>query len=87
MNRRIFGFGVSMLSLLPFLSGCTEMRPWLRPRSDDPSRIRPTEDENENGKDKVLDVQSDSKPFFKSSRLSGAMSSEGREIERSLGIQ
>lgn len=27
------------------------------------------------------------KNFFKSSRLSGAVSSEGRDIERSLGIQ
>jgi hypothetical protein len=87
MKRRMFGLGLSMLGLLPFLSGCTETRPWLRPRSDDPARARTSADTDEEDKDKVLDVKSESKPFFKSSRLSGAMSSEGRDIERSLGIQ
>ena len=39
---------------------------------------------------KILDVQSDSskpKPFFKSSRLSGGLSDEAREIERHVGVE
>jgi hypothetical protein len=85
MKRRLFGLSLSLLGLIPSLSGCTEMHHWLRPRSDDQARARPGEEEDD--KDKVLDVKSEKKPFFRPSRLPGAMSSEGADIERSLGIQ
>jgi hypothetical protein len=87
MKRRIFGLGMSLFGLLPFLSGCTETRPWLRSRSDDQARFHPADDETGDNPDKVLDVKSGTRPFFTNSRLSGGLSSEARDIERSLGIQ
>jgi hypothetical protein len=55
-----------------------------RTTADKPSMADPEVESN-----KILDVQSgqdEPKPFFKSSRLSGALSEEGREIESHLGI-
>ena len=85
MNHRILGLGLSLLGVCASLMGCTELNHGLRSRSDDQARARPREEENE--PDKVLDVKSESKPFFKSTRLPGALSDEGREVERSLGIR
>lgn len=95
MNTRRLQY-VQILSLavaLATLEGCEHFRHTLREK--DPDVVRSTlETKDEKAKDepetsKVLDVQSDPKkptPFFKGSRLSGAMSPEGREVERSLGI-
>lgn len=88
MKRRVFGLvglALSLSGVAPFLAGCEELHHGLKARSDDQARVEPGEDEEE-PKDKVLDVQSERKPFFKSTRLSGALSDEGRDIERSLGV-
>ena len=64
--------------------GCKSLHEQLRPHvehSEGDDASRPLGDE-------VRDIKSPEKaPFFKPSRLSGAMSDEGREIERDLGIR
>jgi hypothetical protein len=90
MNRRSRWVVPTLVYLLtvPPLAGCETLRQSRRARDDDHFQKAASAD-NEPGGDKVLDVQSsleERKPFFKPSRLSGAMSSEGREIERDLGI-
>lgn len=69
-------------------SGCTGLNHGARSKSEDRDQAREAEKEKEEGGgDKPLDVKSEGRPFFKSSRLPGAMSDEGREIEQSLGIK
>jgi hypothetical protein len=85
MKHRILGLALSLLGACAPLTGCTELNHGLRSRSDDQARAPSREEEDE--PDKVLDVKSEAKPFFKSTRLPGALSNEGREVERSLGIR
>ena len=82
MIRRILRLGPILVCAGMALPGCETLQHNLRPRSEDdaPRAAEAKSDEDESGDPPV------SKGFFKSSRLSGAMSSEGREIEQSLGI-
>ena len=99
MNHRRFPCGriVLLAFALAFttLAGCERYRHLLR--DSDPevartsketsSKVKASDEEPESSK--IFDVQSDakkSKPFFRGSRLSGALTDEGREIERDLGI-
>jgi hypothetical protein len=56
-------------------SGCESLHHTVRPQT-----------ENETAATAKPDDSTEAKGFFRSGRISGAMSSEGREIERSLGI-
>lgn len=96
--RRISSGRIVLLALalaITTLTGCEHYRHLVR--DSDPevartsketsSKVKTSDDEPESSK--ILDVQSDakkSKPFFRGSRLSGALTDEGREIERDLGI-
>lgn len=74
---------VLLACAVPVLSGCEWIDHNVRPRaSDDEPRLSDEPASPEAASDTEV-----AKGFFKSSRLSGAMSSEGRDIERSLGIQ
>jgi hypothetical protein len=90
MNGRLRGFSTTLLflGLWPLLTGCESMRNSVRHNdSHAKETAAKTEHDGEPGSDEVLDVKSSKpRPFFKPSRLSGAMSDEGREIERDLGI-
>ena len=99
MKRRRLVFGTAVLGLLPALAGCEWNHGALRPKSGDhdPDVTKTSaskdgegkKDEDDSETDKVLDVRSNgskSQPFFKATRLSGAMSDEGRDIEKDLGI-
>jgi hypothetical protein len=87
MNRR--WFGVTLISLLAFpaFSGCGWLHESLRPRNRAADAME-TKLEEDSDSQRIGRVQSEPpQGFFNSSRLSGAMSDEGREVERSLGIK
>ena len=88
MNIRGLAVKMGLLVSIASLAGCQSEHGLLRKAKlaqETESKESPTEVESDSSK--ILDVRSDKpKPFFKSSRLSGAMSDEGREIERDLGI-
>ena len=92
MNPR--HFGVLVLSALSvFSAGCERYKHIVRNEDATLSKTPAPDAKSEKDEvetDKINDVRSDPKkprPFFGSTRLSGAMSDEGREIERDLGIQ
>jgi hypothetical protein len=74
VKRRFLRIGLIIGSALALLPGCESLDHYRRPRSFED--VKPEAEES-----------SESKGFFKPSRVSGAMSSEGREIEQSLGIR
>jgi hypothetical protein len=74
VKRRVFRLGPILLSALAFLPGCELLERYRHPPAQD--EAKPDAEE-----------PSETKGFFKSSRIPGAMSSEGREIEQSLGIR
>ena len=81
MNRRILGLGLALFCACPGLVGCELLHHEERKHTDD----RVVEEEETPA---IGEVKSEApKGFFKSSRLPGAMSDEGRDIERNLGIQ
>jgi outer membrane murein-binding lipoprotein Lpp len=66
------------------LAGCDSLHHGVRQKDKDESAA---EAKKEPDGSEVYDVQSKTKqPFFKPSRLPGAMSDEGRDIENDLGI-
>jgi hypothetical protein len=71
VKRRILRLGLVLVWSAAFLAGCETLGHNKRPQSSDDAK---SEEERE------------ASTFWKSSRPSGAMSSEGRSIERSLGI-
>jgi hypothetical protein len=89
MNRRYQGVALALPLFFAMLAGCESPRHALRARDRDPDVAHASAETEEPESSKILDVQSDgknAKPFFRSSRRSGALSSEAREIEGSLGI-
>jgi hypothetical protein len=72
--RPVLRLGLTLLSVVLALPGCETLEHRRDARAHDDSKSE-SEEERE------------AASFFKSSRISGAMSSEGRSIERSLGIQ
>ncbi len=91
MNRRYQGVALALTCSCAMLAGCEPLHHSLRPKDKgrDPDVTHASAEVEESETSKILDVQSDgknAKPFFRSSRRSGALSSEGREIEGSLGI-
>ena len=80
---------LAALVLAPGLTGCETLRHTLRLERTHDGKADEAAGKAEVAPDKdvALDVQSPTpKPFFKPSRLSGAMSDEGRDIERDLGV-
>ena len=92
MRRRLFGptWFLTVCAALASM-GCESLRSSTRKHADDAKAEAVDPDEAEDShRDKVLAVDSDPKnptPFFKNSRKSGALSDEGRDIERSLGVK
>jgi hypothetical protein len=76
MTRRILRLGLIVLSFLSFLPGCETLDHYRRPKSQDDAKAD-SDDASVSG----------TKGFFTSSRVPGALSSEAREIEQSLGIR
>jgi hypothetical protein len=85
MSRRIAGW-------LSFVFGCagvlvagceTERKSALRPKSQDPAVPSAAARDEDDGSGETAPP----KGFFRSTRLPGALSSEGAEIEQHLGIQ
>jgi hypothetical protein len=100
MRRRMIGLsGLLTASIVATGVGCENLRHSTRVRSDD--KVEPTgtsitgEPLTPTAVDgdvsKLHAVDSDPKaapsPFFKNNRKPGALSSEARDIERSLGVQ
>jgi hypothetical protein len=91
MNPRQFGV-LALSALTAFSAGCERYKQLVR--NDDSSVSKTAASDSKKQKDevetdKINDVRSDPKkprPFFGATRLSGAMSDEGRDIERDLGI-
>ena len=93
MRRRIAGPArlLTLGVILAISTGCESLRSSTRKHADGAAdeavdRVGAVESEAS----KVLAVDSDAKnptPFFKNNRLSGALSDEGREIERNLGVR
>jgi hypothetical protein len=82
MKRRWIAVGLTLMFGLPMLSGCETLNQTIRRNSGD--KPKSTGDDE---KDEVEKVSSEApKGFFSGNRLSGAMSSEGRDVERSLGV-
>ena len=88
MKRRwiALGLGLTLTLGIPALSGCESINQAIRHQGT--GGKDKSDGDGEDGKDKVTRISSDApKGFFSNSRLSGAMSSEGRDIEKSLGVQ
>ncbi|MDE2508849.1 MAG: hypothetical protein KGM43_16710 [Planctomycetota bacterium] len=82
LPRKLLRVVFAAVLITPGLLGCESTRHGLRPRDQvDASSAESADDADKN----VGSVAP--KGFFKNSRLSGAMSSEGREIENDLGIK
>lgn len=79
MKHRIIG--LALLCACPALQGCETLHHELRWKAKD---TEPADD----GDSKEGAVNSEpSKGFFHNTRLSGALSDEGRDIERNLGVK
>jgi hypothetical protein len=79
-KHRILGLGLTLVLVLAgaIVPGCEPLHHNLRPASGtDPSR----------GDESKAEEPNETKGFFKSTRLPGALSSEAREIEQSLGVR
>src|SRR3954469_3344446 len=83
MIRRILRLGLILVCGGSALPGCETLQNSLRPKSD--SDVVPATGSTEEPAEPA-DVPTP-KTFFHSSRLSGAWSSEARDIERNLGVQ
>jgi hypothetical protein len=81
MKRRIPELCLALACAFPALAGCEGLHRNLRPDPD--ALANAQEDPPEHPEIKSEPPQG----FFKSTRLSGAMSDEGRDIEKSLGIE
>ncbi len=85
--RRACAPALALLSLIPALSGCEAMS---QRRKQQAIAAADSKKADEYDTNKLLDDDgAATKPqsFFKSSRLSGGLSSESREIEQHFGIQ
>lgn len=84
MNRRILRLGLVVGCAGAILTGCETPHPLgLRMRDDSQAaRLVAPSESQEFG----TDVEAGSRGFFKPSRLRGALSSEGAEVEHHLGI-
>ncbi|MHC5537120.1 hypothetical protein ACYOEI_02650 [Singulisphaera rosea] len=82
MKLRNFRLGLAMLYACTALGGCDLLRHETRSESHDSASDDESDEESKPGK-----IKSEApRGFFKSTRLPGGMSDEGREIERDLGI-
>ena len=89
MRRRIIGPACLLAAALALsTTGCETLRPSARKQAD-----APKDDAVEavgGSADKIPAIDADGRnpaPFFKNNRLSGGLSDEARDIERSLGVK
>jgi len=83
MKLRILCLGLMAGCTLGSLSGCETTHPFSRKQNSDTTSVKspvPVEDGNEEH------AVAGPKGFFKPTRLSGALSSEGADIEHDLGV-
>jgi hypothetical protein len=80
MIRRILRLGLILVCGSAALPGCETLQHNARPRSENDEPIATEAKAEESGE------STSPKKFFKPSRLSGAWSSEAREVERDLGV-
>ncbi len=81
MKRRLMELCLALACACPALAGCESLHHGLRKDSDATANAVDHPAEHPEVKSEPP------KGFFKSTRLSGAMSDEGRDIEKSLGIE
>ncbi|WP_422927096.1 hypothetical protein [Singulisphaera sp. PoT] len=81
MTRRILGLAAVLLLAGIVFTGCDLLNNEVRSSSP----ATPYEDDDRESKAGAVESKP-AKGFFKASRLPGALSNEGRDIERSLGI-
>ena len=81
MKRRTLELSLALACACPALAGCESLRHSLRPDSDATANAVDEPAEHPELKSEPP------KGFFPNTRLSGAMSDEGRDIEKSLGIE
>jgi hypothetical protein len=81
MKRRILELSLALACAFPALAGCESLRHRLRPDPDVTANIEDEPAEHPEIKSEAP------KGFFPNTRLSGAMSDEGRDVEKSLGIE
>ncbi len=98
MRRRMIGLSSLCLSAALMLAtsvGCESLRHATRAHKDDKAEavkadeLEPKAIDGDATKVRGFDSEgktAGSQSFFKNSRLPGAMSSEGRDIEKSLGV-
>ena len=80
MKRRIFWLGLSLLCASTL--GCKLLGEQPQSKSDELSERRASEKSDDTDQSESVAP----KGFFKSTRLPGALSDEGREVENHLGI-
>ena len=85
MLRKVLRIMFAVVPVAACLCGCESTRHGLRSKSRaDSLAAAAGEDDTDHEKNVASSAP---KGFFKNNRLSGAMSSQGREIEESLGIK
>ncbi len=82
MTRRNLALRVALLLGCTTFQGCDLFHNQIRSKTSD---AEPEEEESTSSKAAPVESQP-TKGFFGATRLPGAMSSEGRDIERNLGI-
>jgi hypothetical protein len=87
MKRRKFWVGLTLAYACSAMVGCETLNHGLGSSKDKQAEKEKQKEKDAEAASEVNEVKSNApKGFFKSSQLSGAMSDEGRDIERSLGI-
>lgn len=94
MRRRISGPACLLTACAALAAGCDTLKPSTRRHADRAESTEARAADEPEGVDfsgsKVPGIDSDSKnptKFFKNNRLSGGLSEEARDIERSLGVE
>ncbi len=95
MMRQLLGRVLVLSAVVLASSGCETLHSFQRASDEDESKTRKSLDDPTSPKSVDLDVsklnsvdsdEKDPQPFFKRNRLSGAWSSEARDIEKNLGV-
>ncbi|WP_165248314.1 hypothetical protein [Paludisphaera soli] len=94
MRRRTLGPAILLTACATLATGCDTLRPSSRKRAEAAEPVEARSVDQPEAVDfsgsKVPGIDSTAKnptPFFKNSRLSGGLSEEARDIERSLGVK
>jgi hypothetical protein len=80
MKIRTIGLSLALFVASSILAGCENFHHGLH------SKANEAKDDSKDSNSVIGVEPGSTQPFFKPSRLPGAMSDEGREIEKNLGI-